>query len=342
MAVVVDEILEEEETVRLGLSLDGDGIGGAVTVASPSEHDLTITDDPMTAVISGIVWVDANNNGQPDANEATIPGVVVHLEGEDLLGRTVESTTMTDSQGRYQFVNLPGGTYTISESQPEAFHDGQESLGAVGDTPTGEIAEDRFTEIVLPPAQVAENYDFGEWGLRARYISNRLFLTSTVADTVLRNRVAIGEERAGDNGLAQAIRYGESVTVQRIGTDVTVSGSSSRDVIEFTPAGSKTASDDSKHRIDINGMAFLIDKVEADEFTIEASDGYDDLIVHDSSGDDLLEASGNEMRLANDEFTLKALAFEAVRALSESGGDDQAKEEAIDFLLRLEGAWDEA
>lgn len=341
LAVVVDEILEEKETVRLGLSVDGDGLGGAVTVASPSEHDLTITDDPMTAVISGIVWVDANNNGQPDANEATIPGVVVHLEGEDLLGRTVESTTITDSQGRYEFVNLPGGTYTVVESQPEAFHDGQESLGTVGDTATGEVGDDRFTGIVVPPAQVADDYDFGEWGLRARYISNRLFLTSTVGDAVLRDRVALGEERAGENGLAQAIRYGESVTVQRIGTEVTVTGSDSRDVIEFTPAGSKTASDGSQHRIDINGMVFLIDKAEADEFTIEGNDGYDDLVVHDSSGDDLLEASGSEIRLATDEFTLQALAFEAVRALSESGGDDQAKEEAIDFLLRLEGAWDE-
>jgi SdrD B-like domain/Calx-beta domain len=341
LAVVVDEILEEEETVRLGLSVNGDGIGGAVALATPSEHDVTITDDPMTAVVTGIVWVDANNNGVPEGNEATIPGVVVSLEGKDLLGRVVESTTLTDSQGRYRFINLPGGTYTVVESQPEAFHDGRESLGTVADTVTGDIGDDRFTGIVVPPAQVATDYGFGEWGLRASYVSNRMFLTSTVGDAVLRDRVALGEEKAGDMGLAQAIRYGESVTVQRIGTEVTVSGSSSRDVIEFTPAGSKTASDDSQHRIDINGMAFLVDKAEADEFTIEGNDGYDDLVLHDSSSDDSLEAAGNGLRLVNDEFTLEALAFEAVLALSESGGDDQAKEEAIDYLLRLEGAWDE-
>jgi SdrD B-like protein/Calx-beta domain-containing protein len=341
LGIVVDEILEEEETVRLGLSVDGDGIGGAVALATPSEHDVTITDDPMTAVVSGIVWVDGNNNGVPDANEATIPGVVVSLEGEDLLGRSVEGTTITDNEGRYQFVNLPGGTYSVVESQPEAFHDGQESLGTVGDTVTGDIGDDRFTGIVVPPAQVATDYGFGEWGLRASYVSNRLFLTSTVGDAVLRERVALGEEKSGDMGLAQAIRYGESVTVQRIGAEVTVTGSDSRDMIEFTPAGSKSASDGSRHHIDINGLVFLVDKAEADEFTIEGNDGYDDLVVHDSSGDDLLEASGNGLRLVNDEFTLEALAFEAVLALSESGGDDQAQEEVIDYLLRLEGAWDE-
>ncbi len=341
LGIVVDEILEEEETVRLGLSVDGDGIGGAVALATPSEHDVTITDDPMTAVVSGIVWVDGNNNGVPDANEATIPGVVISLEGKDLLGRVVESTTLTDSQGRYRFINLPGGTYTVMESQPEAFHDGRESLGTVGDTVTGDIGDDRFTGIVVPPAQEATDYGFGEWGLRASYVSNRMFLTSTVGDAVLRDRVALGEEKAGDMGLAQAIRYGESVTVQRIGTEVTVTGSDSRDMIEFTPAGSKSASDASQHHIDINGLVFLVDKAEADEFTIEGNDGYDDLVVHDSSGDDLLEASGNGLRLVNDEFTLEALAFEAVLALSESGGDDQAQEEAVDYLLRLEGAWDE-
>ena len=340
--IVVDEILEEGETVRLQLSLDGDGIGGAVSLEQPTEHEVTITDDPMTATISGIVWVDANNNGQPDANEATVPGVVVTLEGEDLLGRTVESTTITDSQGRYGFSNLPGGTYAIIESQPEAFHDGQESLGSVEGTPTGQIGDERFTGVVLPPAQAATGYDFGEWGLRASYISNRLFLTSTVGDTeILRDRVARGEEKAGYEGLAQAIRYGESVTVQRIGTEVTVTGSDSRDVFEFTPAGSKDSTNDSQHRIDVNGMAFHVDETDADEFFLLGNDGYDDLTVHDSVGNDSFEAAGNEVRLVNDDFTLEALAFEAVRALSESGGNDEATEEAVDFLLHLEGAWDE-
>ena len=340
--IVVDEVLEEGETVRLRLSLDGDGIDGGVTVATPTEHDLTITDDPMTASISGIVWVDGNNNGQPDTNEATVPGVVVSLEGKDLLGRTIESTTITDSKGRYEFVNLPGGTYTVIESQPEAFHDGQESLGTIEGTPTGEIGDERFTGIVLPPAQAATHYDFGEWGLRASYVSNRLFLTSTVGDTeALRERVALGEEKAGETGLAQAIRYGESVTVQRIGTEVIVTASSKRDVIEFTPAGSKSATGDSQHQIDINGLVIVVDKADADEFTIQGDEGYDDLMLHDSPSDDSLEVTGTTVRLANEQFALEALAFEAVRALSESGGNDQVKQEATDFLLRLEGAWDE-
>ena len=342
LVIVVDEILEEEESVCLALSLEGDGIGGAVALAAPDEHEVTITDDPMTASISGIVWVDANNNGLPDANEATIPGVVVSLEGKDLLGRTVESTTITDSLGRYSFVNLPGGTYTVAESHPDAFHDGQESLGSVEGTTAGEIGEDRFTGIVLPPAKAAADYDFGEWGLRAKYVSNRLFLTSTVADAaVLRDRVAMGEEDAGDSELARAIRYGQSVTVQRIGTEVTVNGSDSRDVIEFTPAGSKSAPDDSHHHITVNSLTFAIDKTEANEFILQGNDGYDALTLHDSPGDDSLEASGSEIQLVNDDFALQALAFEEILARSDSGGDDEAKEDAIDYLLRLEGVWDE-
>ena len=342
LVIVVDEILEEQESVRLALSLEGDGIDGAVSLATPVEHEATITDDPMTASISGIVWVDANNNGTPDSSEATVPGVVVVLEGKDLLGRTVESTTITDRQGRYSFVNLPGGTYTVVESHPEAFHDGQESLGSVDGEPTGEMGNDRFTGIVVPPTEAATDYDFGEWGLRAKYISNRLFLTSTVADAaVLRDRVAKGEEAAGQSGLARAIRYGQSMTVQRIGTEVTITGSDGRDVIEFTPAGSKSAPDDSQHSVDINGLVFAIDKGEVNEFILLGNDGYDDLTLHDSSGDDFLKASGNEIQLANDDFILQALAFEAILARSDSGGEDEVKEEVIDYLLRLEGAWDE-
>ena len=342
LVIVVDEILEEQESVRLALSLEGDGIDGAVSLVPPVEHEVTITDDPMTASISGIVWVDANNSGTPDSSEATVPGVVVVLEGEDLLGRTVESTTITDGQGLYSFVNLPGGTYTVIESHPEAFHDGQESPGSVDGEPTGTMGDDRFTGIVLPSAEAATDYNFGEWGLRAKYISNRLFLTSTVADAVLlRDRVAKGEEAAGQSGLARAIRYAQSMTVQRIGTEVTITGSDSRDVIEFTPAGSKSAPDDSQHSVGINGLVFAIDKGEVNEFILLGNDGYDDLTLHDSSGDDFLEASGNEIQLANDDFTLQALAFEAILARSDSGGDDEAKEEVIDYLLRLEGAWGE-
>ena len=61
--------------------------------------------------IHGAKWLDENGNGQWDPNEPGLAGWTIRLEGED--GTTLSA--VTDEFGRYWFMNLPGGVYTITE-----------------------------------------------------------------------------------------------------------------------------------------------------------------------------------------------------------------------------------
>jgi large repetitive protein len=112
-----------------------------------------------TGSIAGLVYNDSNSNSQRDSNEPVIPGVTITLTGTDARGNPVNQITTTDSTGAYRFVGLPGGSYTITETQPAAFNDAAETLGSAG----GTVASDAFT-LTLPPAQDATGYLFGERG----------------------------------------------------------------------------------------------------------------------------------------------------------------------------------
>jgi hypothetical protein len=126
----------------------------AVTVLAPS-------------LIQGLVWVDVNNDGQVDFGEKAIAGVTVTLTGTDDLGHAVSQTAQTDANGIYAFTNLrPSNAagYTITETQPAGFLQGQDALGTVNGTPTGSAAvQDVSAGVVLPTGgSVGENYNFGE------------------------------------------------------------------------------------------------------------------------------------------------------------------------------------
>lgn len=60
-------------------------------------------------IISSYVYHDVNGNGIKDAGESGIAGVVVEL----LSGSTLISTSTTDITGKYSFINLSNGTYTV-------------------------------------------------------------------------------------------------------------------------------------------------------------------------------------------------------------------------------------
>ena len=66
------------------------------------------------AVITGTVFADTLTNGQMDAGETGLPGVLVSLEIED--GNVI--TIPTDSFGRYQFAVAPGTNVRIVSSGP--------------------------------------------------------------------------------------------------------------------------------------------------------------------------------------------------------------------------------
>jgi uncharacterized repeat protein (TIGR01451 family) len=62
-------------------------------------------------VIGDYVWIDINADGVQDPGEIGLSGVTVRVTNG-----TTTYTTVTDSDGRYSFANLPAGTWTVTIS----------------------------------------------------------------------------------------------------------------------------------------------------------------------------------------------------------------------------------
>ena len=132
--------------------------------------------------LCGYVYVDLNNNGLKDKNEAGIPNVTLTLTGTDINGAAVTQTITTQGLaagatdlGRYCFVDLPMGTYTITETQPTDYIDGKVTPGTLGGTRGTNV----ITGIALSTAgATGDQYNFGETPTAAATLSGYVFLDS--------------------------------------------------------------------------------------------------------------------------------------------------------------------
>ncbi|MFK0300064.1 SdrD B-like domain-containing protein [Brevundimonas sp. NPDC090276] len=144
-----------------------------VTVVT-DEKTAPINFGERTGSLSGLVYNDTNNNGVRDANEPVIGGVTVVLTGTDARGEAVTRTVVTGPDGSYRFTDLPGGTYTVTETQPDGYDDGLDTPGTSGGVSDG---GDAITGIILAPAADVTGYLFGERGDEAQ-ISGSVWMDS--------------------------------------------------------------------------------------------------------------------------------------------------------------------
>ncbi|MDE0866347.1 MAG: carboxypeptidase regulatory-like domain-containing protein [Rubripirellula sp.] len=106
--------------------------------------------------LAGRVHVDTDGDCQYDDGEPTLSGVMVRLF--DHHGIEVEQT-LTDADGRYAFVDLPPGVYTILENQPDGYFEGGATAGSVG----GIVLDaSRIGNVVLASGEHGVDYDFCE------------------------------------------------------------------------------------------------------------------------------------------------------------------------------------
>ena len=110
--------------------------------------------------LAGSVYRDINANGSREAGEPGISGVSVTLTGVAVNGTVIPpQIALTDANGNYLFTNLLAGTYTVVETQPLAFVDGQERIGSVGGNAT---TNDQFVTVPLAAWVNGTSYLFGE------------------------------------------------------------------------------------------------------------------------------------------------------------------------------------
>jgi hypothetical protein len=131
-------------------------------VTSPRTPTASTT---TSASLTGVVFQDFNNDGEVDFGEEGISGTTIRLTGTDDLGRAIDMTQVTDSDGWYGFLKLRPGTYAITETQPAGYNQGINHLGTLGGTVSGD------TFAVAVPEELARdiaananglNYNFGE------------------------------------------------------------------------------------------------------------------------------------------------------------------------------------
>lgn len=114
------------------------------------------------ASVSGYVSVDTPGQSKlspDDPNFRPIEGVTIQLFDDN--GNLV-AETQTDANGKYEFGDLPPGTYSILQTQPEDYIDGGDVVGTVDGSTVGSSTNDRFNEVVLGSGDAGENYNFCE------------------------------------------------------------------------------------------------------------------------------------------------------------------------------------
>lgn len=162
----------------------------------------------VLASIAGVVYVDVNANNVRDTNESGVPGVQMSILGTG--DEVVTRSLLTGSDGTFLFSDLPAGTYRLRQQQPSSLSDGQESTSVTGAT----VGSDEISNIVLTADQNATGNNFAERSLVSDYISiGWFFASSRSVPSYFREVVALGEERAGKQDLADSIRAGEDDAV---------------------------------------------------------------------------------------------------------------------------------
>ena len=92
--------------------------GPSNMTSSPQNFGYEKATASATSILSGVVYVDANNNGIVDSNEIGIPNVTITLQQLTNGSYSTVATTTTNSSGFYEFKSLAAGTYQIVETHP--------------------------------------------------------------------------------------------------------------------------------------------------------------------------------------------------------------------------------
>ncbi len=120
---------------------------------------------PLGRRISGVVFLDYNNDGTFNGSDHGIGSQTLSLTGTDINGNTVSGSATTNSDGSYDFLNLPEGTYTVNQpGQPTGTTNGTTTAGSTGGTatnPTG--TSSRIANIsIVGGNTVSANNNFAE------------------------------------------------------------------------------------------------------------------------------------------------------------------------------------
>jgi large repetitive protein len=128
-----------------------------VTLGAEDKTDINFGE--TLATVNGTVYGDTNNNGVQDPGEPGIGGVLITLEGVDVLGNRVVLTAVTNADGTWTITDVPASSpdgYDVIESQPAGWTDGRDG------SPNGTVGNDKVTKLIVRPGGAVMAANFGE------------------------------------------------------------------------------------------------------------------------------------------------------------------------------------
>jgi hypothetical protein len=162
-------------------ALDSDSVGGTTGnyILSSGETNLTVDAGfyQQKAALGDFVWKDNDQDGQQDAGEPGIPGVLVTLLNCD--GSPTGQTQVTDAAGKYLFQNLVPGCYKVQFGTPAGMTASPSNVGSdVTDSDSvggftgnytlapGEtnLTVDAGFYVFNPPICIPASFDFTQYG----------------------------------------------------------------------------------------------------------------------------------------------------------------------------------
>jgi len=154
---------------------DAGGLTSTATV------NLTVRDF-IPSVLGGRVFIDRDNDGTVDTNESGIGGVEIKLTGTAASGNPVTMTVNSAADGTYKFENLPPGSFTIQQTQPQFLKDGKDTSALASATVSG---NDKFAIQLAQGTTAPTQLNFGERGKPRQLTRMREFFASNLRNNVL-------------------------------------------------------------------------------------------------------------------------------------------------------------
>jgi uncharacterized repeat protein (TIGR01451 family) len=174
--------------------------------ASVNASATIIVVSPGLSSLSGMVFVDQDQDGNFMPGDIALPGVTITLTGVTTGGTSVIASLVTDMNGDFTFTGLQPGTYNLIETQPPNFIPGLNFPGTLG----GVASLDEIGMITVEASQAGVNYRFTQL-LPA---SKLMLLSSTTPETIQAltgapagTGIASVAEPFGANGLAPGGHY---------------------------------------------------------------------------------------------------------------------------------------
>ncbi len=127
-------------------------------VGGTGRYRLNAATPLMPSSLGGLVYLDADQDGERDATEQGLSAVVVTLEGLTAAGDEIHEYAASDAAGGFEFGDLAPGEYALIVGLLEGTSNGSHAIGSAG----GQVGEDRVQNIVIASGATHTGYKFAK------------------------------------------------------------------------------------------------------------------------------------------------------------------------------------